>query len=310
MLPELNLKSVLRALCTAILMCGVISPITTFANDSDGYVVYPNIFDVEVSSAGMTDLNVYSRGHDYTDLDLYYDFSVGATIRATLGRTTRARFLGVSVRPSSHGDTGSYQPSTSFELPAYNFPDYSDKNHLFHTRSVFNHRVLAAFAINACKQNIARYLSLNPDTSKDSLFARDFTLPFKMDYALKLHGAPSTDTSNESNENYEQLVRTGRNIICHKNTVDSKIIKRLGTIPKLQIPDAQFPGSAPIARPDAPDARLHQNSNMPTVKRQKPTIGIKQPLLNNRPVLKPAVNSPVLKPVLEKKKRPDLNNVN
>jgi hypothetical protein len=469
MLTMLNLKDVLRALCTAILMCGLVSPITIFANDSDGTRFYPNSFDVELTSAGMADLSVYSRGNEYTDLDLYYDYSVGATIRASLGRNTRSRLLGVKVRLSGAYDTGSYQLSTGTRLPAFVSSVAREAN--MQTLSVFNHRNVAAFAINACQKNIVTYLRLNPSTTEDRLFAQDFTLPFKMDYNLKLHGGPSWDTTRESNERYQQLVRTGRNIICHKNSdghqyrppsdtfiirkinldivpevlragqcrlktkvqfrtnrpdqeisytikhvhnnqytpgtnpyalmqseslgpyaletdrngvasgeieiaVDdrpdgnhkskvgnvrvigesdefeskllsyemdcqkpgagSNMIKTLGTTPTQQIPSSALPKSAPIARPDAPDTRLQQNSNRPALKLQKPTFGIKQPIFNNRPVLKPVVpNSrvalpkkadaiksttpasslkpmqpaasvPVLKPVLEKKRVPVL----
>lgn len=473
MLAELNLKGVLRALCTAILMCGLTSPITIFANDRDSDEIdyatyfYPNSFDVELTSAGTADLNVYSRGNEYTDLDWYSDFSVGATIRASLGRNTSSRFLGINVRLSRGSDTGSYQRSSRVTLPAY--VRYTGREVNGQTRSEFNHRNVAAFAINACQQNIVTYLRLNPGTTEDSLFAQDFTLPFNMDYVLKLTTA--WDNSEESNERYQQVVRTGRNIICHKNSVGrqyrppsdvfiirqinldfltevyranqcrlkarlhfktnqprqeirytikhvhnnqytpgtnpyarmeiesfgpyiletdrngvalgeieiavddrpngnhkskvgnvrvigesgefeskllsyemdcqkpgagSNMIKTLGTTPTQQIPSSALPKSAPIARPDAPDARLQQNNNKPILRLQKPTTGIKQPVFNNRAVLKPVVptsriplpqkagaiksttpasslkliqpsaNVPVLKPVLEKKKMPVL----
>ncbi len=175
MLTMLNLKDVLRALCTAILMCGLVSPITIFANDSDGTRFYPNSFDVELTSAGMADLSVYSRGNEYTDLDLYYDYSVGATIRASLGRHTRSRFLGVKARLSRGSDTGSYQSSAK-HLPAFVIHVAREVN--TQTLSVFNHRNVAAFAINECQKNIVTYLRLNPGTTEDSLFAQDFTLPF------------------------------------------------------------------------------------------------------------------------------------
>ncbi len=72
------------------------------------------------------------------------------------------------------------------------------------TLSVFNHRNVAAFAINACQKNIVTYLRLNPSTTEDRLFAQDFTLPFKMDYNLKWHGGPSWETKRETNERYQQ----------------------------------------------------------------------------------------------------------
>lgn len=522
MLTMLNLKDVLRALCTAILMCGLISSITIFANARDGRAFQPNSFDIEVTSAGMADLNVYSRGNEYTDLDMYYDYSVGATIRASLGRNTRASHLSLKVRLSGDDyglsvsgdrDTGSYQISRSFELPRRDVSENFGRDVNLQAVSVFNHGNVAAFAINACQQNVLNYLRLNPGTTKDQIFAQDFTLLFRMDYVLKLYNPDPDfdwDHTPESWEMYRQLVRTGRHIICHKNSVGrqhrppsdvfiirkinidflpevihpdrcrlkarfqfetnkpsqeinftirymhndqyspgtnpyarmvteslgpysletdrngkasgeikidvidepianhkikvgnlrvigesnefeskllsyerdcqkpgagSNMIKTLGTTPtqqipssalpksapiarpdapdarfqqsnnrpvlKLQIPSSQFPGSAPIAKPDALDTRFQQSNNRSVLKLQKPTIGIKQPIFNNRPVLKPVVPSsrmplpkkadaiksttpasslkpmqpaasvPVLKPVLEKKKipvlKPDLN---
>ena len=124
-------------------------------------------------------------------------------------------------------------------------------------------------------------------------------------------------------------------IDCHKPRINVDKIKQLGLNPKLQIPTTQLPGRMPILRPDAPDARLQQNSNMPRLQLQRPAMGIRHTLPTNRPSLKsvtpnsrmttpkqapvlksnqpidgiqPSVNPDILKPLLDKvkKARPEI----
>jgi hypothetical protein len=468
MLTMLNLKDVLRALCTAILMCGLVSPITIFANDSDGTRFSPNSFDVELNTMSSADLNVYSQGNTYNEFGLYRDLPFTTNISANLGFYNKVRTIDVAVKVKTVNAESSFQPAFSVSPSIEGGFPVSGQMSWLHYRTDLNHRALAGFAIEACQKNADSWVAAG--NSLEGHFSTDHILPIAFLYKLKLNAfyTPSyRPTSTPENDGtYTQIVRLEKNIVCHRNTartprppfnqyvvqevkvnysrvkqtqdkcgyfdghvtirtnqanqvipysvvqslinpwnvdvsgedvsnvrhfnietdsngvasgifyddinyqangyrgdvsgslrvisssfeskalhfnincnkprVNLKKIKKVVITPTLQIPQKSLPSLGPINRPDAPDTRLQQNSNRPALKLQKPTFGIKQPIFNNRAVLKPVVpNSrvalpkkadaiksttpasslkpmqpaasvPVLKPVLEKKRVPVL----
>ncbi|MEE9331143.1 MAG: hypothetical protein V3U89_02825 [Methylophilaceae bacterium] len=230
MLAQHYLKKSFTIFIRLLLICAAIIPSVALSGGSDGVPFTPNTFDVEIATMSRNDLHVYSQNHRYTELGLYRDLPFTTNVSAALGNRARLSSIDVSVKAKSIFNETSFQPVFSVS-PAVNghqpgeLTDYPSTGRMswLHQRADLDHRVLARFAIEACRQNADSWV--NGGNSIESHFSRDHILQLNFEYRLKLNSwwhnrHPNTriPLTQENSGTYTRLVRTEKNIVCHSNT--------------------------------------------------------------------------------------------
>ena len=226
MLHKHFLLTISTASIHLLLICVAISPSLSFSNDSDGYPFTPNAFDVELAPPELPEQHVYSQNHEYTEFGRYRDIPFNTHVYAFLSNDARLSSIDVSVKMKSPYAESTFQPIFSITPPRDSYPYHRDPNfpavgrlQFLSKRGDLNHRVFAAYAIEACQKNADDWIDAGRPAEEH--FSQDHILPLDFKYQLQLNRYSSeTYRPQRSQENSGTHIRTVRNvgrIICHSN---------------------------------------------------------------------------------------------